>query len=83
MGKYLVKMRVLVAIPSTILGNLIDVAYDSETDAVYISEVGNGKFWVILPLVTVATWPHPNKELMTASSIYFFSDETDVNIGDI
>lgn len=78
-----VKIQVRVAGPSTDLGNPIDVAYDSETDAVYISEVGNGK---VLGYTAIGDGgdlaPSYSKELMAASSIYFSSDETDGNIGD-
>jgi len=75
-------MQVRVAGPSTALGNPIDVAYDSETDAVYISEVGNGK---VLGYTSIDDGgdlaPSYSKDLMAASSIYFSSDETDGNIG--
>lgn len=76
-------MQVRVAGPSTLMGNPIDVAYDSETDAVYISEVGNGK---VLGFTSVGSGgdvaPSFNKDLTSASSIYFSSDETDGNTGD-
>jgi len=75
--------QVRVAGPSTLMGNPIDVAYDSETDAVYISEVGNGK---VLGFYDIGSGgdltPSFNKDLAAASSIYFSSDETDGDIGD-
>ncbi len=78
-----VGMQVRVAGPSTLMGNPIDVAYDSETDAVYISEVGNGK---VLGFTSIGSGgdltPSFNKDLPMASSIYFSSDETDGNVGD-
>lgn len=78
-----VGMQVRVAGPSTLMGNPIDVAYDSETNAVYISEVGNGK---VLGFTEVGSGgdvaPSFNKDLTSASSIYFSSDETDGNTGD-
>ncbi|WP_373518502.1 hypothetical protein [Pricia sp.] len=76
-------LQVRVAGPSTSMGNPIDVAYDSETDAVYISEVGNGK---VLGYTSIGDGgdlaPSYSKDLMAASSIYFSSDETDGNTGD-
>lgn len=78
----LASMQVRVAGPSTTLGNPIDVAYDSETDAVYVSEVGNGK---VLGYTAIGDGgdlsPSLSKDLMAASSIYFSSDETDGNTG--
>ncbi|MDO1513764.1 hypothetical protein Q2T41_13965 [Maribacter confluentis] len=78
-----VGMQVRVAGPSTLMGNPIDVAYDSETDAVYISEIGNGK---VLGYTDIGSGgnltPSFNKDLPSASSIYFSSDETDGNTGD-
>lgn len=75
-------MQVRVAGPSTALGNPIDVAYDSETDAVYISEVGNGK---VLGYTSIDDGgdlaPSYSRDLMAASSIYFSSDETDGDLG--
>lgn len=76
-------MQVRVAGSSTLLGNPIDVAYDSETDAVYVSEIGNGK---VLGFTSIGSGgdvsPSFNKDLAMASSIYFSSDETDGNTGD-
>ena len=76
-------MQIRVAGPSTLMGNPIDVAYDSEEDAVYISEIGNGK---VLGFTSIGDGgnltPSFNKDLVTASSIYFSSDETDGNAGD-
>ncbi|WP_405380922.1 hypothetical protein [Maribacter sp. LLG6340-A2] len=78
-----VGMQVRVAGPSTLMGNPIDVAYDSETDAVYISEIGNGK---VLGFTEIGSGgnlaPSFNKDLASASSIYFSSDETDGNTGE-
>lgn len=78
-----VGMQVRVAGPSTLMGNPIDVAYDSETDAVYISEIGNGK---VLGFTSIGSGgdltPSFNKDLAMAFSIYFSSDETDGNTGD-
>lgn len=75
-------MQVCVAGPSTTLGNPIDVAYDSETDAIYISEVGNGK---VLGYTAIGDGgdlaPSYSQDLMAASSIYFSSDETEGNRG--
>ena len=74
--------QVRVAGPSTLMGNPIDVAYDSETDAVYISEVGNGK---VLGFTDIGSGgdltPSYNQDLEAASSIYFSSDETDDDTG--
>ena len=71
-----------VAGSSTLMGNPIDVAYDAETDAVYISEIGNGK---VLGFTNIGEGgnlaPTFNKDLAMASSIYFSSDETDGDIG--
>ena len=76
-------MQVRVAGSSTLMGNPIDVAYDSETDAVYVSEIGNGK---VLGFTSIGSGgdvsPSFNKDLAMASSIYFSSDETDGNTGD-
>ncbi len=78
-----VGMQVRVAGPATLMGNPIDVAYDSEEDAVYVSEIGNGK---VLGFTSIGDGgdltPSFNKDLPTASSIYFSSDETDGNVGD-
>lgn len=74
--------QVRVAGSNTMLGNPIDVAYDSMTDAIYISEVGNGK---VLGFTNIGTGgnltPSFSKDLAGASSIYFSSDETDGNTG--
>ncbi|MFY0685461.1 MAG: hypothetical protein JXR20_12995 [Balneola sp.] len=76
--------QVRVAGSATSLGNPIDVAYDSETSAVYISEIGNegGK------VVGFSDYsaggdvsPFLSLDLDAASSIYFSSDETDGNTG--
>ena len=76
-------MQVRVAGSSTLMGNPIDVAYDSETDAVYVSEIGNGK---VLGFTSIGSGgnltPSFNKDLAMASSIQFSSDETDGNVGD-
>ena len=78
-----VGMQIRVAGSSTLMGNPIDVAYDSETDAVYISEIGNGK---VLGFTSIGSGgdlaPSFNKDLAMASSIHFSSDETDGNTGD-
>lgn len=78
-----VGMQVRVAGSSTLMGNPIDVAYDSETDAVYVSEIGNGK---VLGFTSIGSGgnltPSFNKDLAMASSIQFSSDETDGNVGD-
>lgn len=77
-----VGMQIRVAGSSTLMGNPIDVAYDSESDAVYISEIGNGK---VLGFTSIGSGgdlaPSFNKDLTSASSIYFSSDETDGNTG--
>ncbi|WP_405410231.1 hypothetical protein [Maribacter sp. Asnod1-A12] len=76
-------MQVRVAGSSTLMGNPIDVAYDSETDAVYVSEIGNGK---VLGFTSIGSGgnlsPSFNEDLAMASSIQFSSDETDGNTGD-
>lgn len=76
-------MQVRVAGSFTLMGNPIDVAYDSETDAVYVSEIGNGK---VLGFTSIGSGgdlsPSFNKDLAMASSIQFSSDETDGNVGD-
>ncbi|TDT47200.1 hypothetical protein CLV90_1273 [Maribacter spongiicola] len=76
-------MQVRVAGSSTLMGNPIDVAYDSETNAVYVSEIGNGK---VLGFTSIGSGgnltPSFNKDLAMASSIQFSSDETDGNTGD-
>ncbi|WP_405398909.1 YncE family protein [Maribacter sp. Asnod2-G09] len=78
-----VGMQVRVAGASTLMGNPIDVAYDSETDAVYVSEIGNGK---VLGFTAIGSGgnltPSFNKDLAMASSIQFSSNETDGNTGD-
>jgi len=75
-------MQTRVAGASTMLGNPIDVAYDSEEDAVYISEIGNGK---VLGFTGFGDGgdiaPSYSMDLTSASSIYFSSDETDGNTG--
>lgn len=77
-----VGMQIRVAGPSTLMGNPIDVAYDSETDAIYVSEVGNGK---VLGFTSIGDGgdlaPSFNMDLEAASSIYFSSDETDMDMG--
>ena len=77
-----VGMQTRIAGSSTMMGNPIDVAYDSETGAIYIAEVGNGK------ILGFTDWgdggdisPSLEIDLATASSIYFSSDETDGNVG--
>tara|TARA_R110002051_G_scaffold265288_1_gene325203 strand:- start:212 stop:2311 length:2100 start_codon:yes stop_codon:yes gene_type:complete len=75
-------MQIRVAGSNTTMGNPIDVAYDSETDAIYISEVGNGK---VLGFTDIGSGgnisPSFSKDLAGASSIYFSSDETDGQTG--
>jgi len=75
-------MQTRVAGASTMLGNPIDVAYDSEEDAIYISEIGNGK---VLGFTSIGDGgdvaPSYSMDLTSASSIYFSSDETDGNTG--
>ena len=77
-----VSLQTRVAGPSTSMGNPLDVAYDSETGAIYISELGNGK---VLGFTNIGDGgdltPSFSKDLMAASSIYFSSDETDGNVG--
>ena len=77
-----VDMQTRVAGASTMLGNPIDVAYDSEEDAVYISEIGNG---LVLGFTSIGDGgdltPSYSMDLEAASSIYFSSDETDGNTG--
>jgi len=69
---------------NTQLGNPIDVAYDSETGAVYISEIGNGGGKVV-GFTDYSSGgnitPTLSMDLEAASSIYFSSDETDGNVG--
>ena len=80
--KLSVSQQVRVSGPSTLMGNPIDVAYDAQTDAVYISEIGNGK---VLGYTDINEGgdisPSYSKDLMAASSIYFSSNETDDNAG--
>ncbi|WP_010519715.1 hypothetical protein [Croceivirga radicis] len=75
-------MQTRVAGDATLMGNPIDVAYDSETDAVYISDIGTGK---VLGFTNINTGgnlsPSFNKDLTSASSIFFSSDETDMDFG--
>lgn len=75
-------MQIRIAGPSTMLGNPIDVAYDSEENAVYISDIGTGK---ILGFSGYSDGgdlsPNYMQDLASASSIYFSSDETDGNNG--
>ncbi|RUA18132.1 MAG: hypothetical protein DSY83_02960 [Flavobacteriia bacterium] len=77
-----VSMQTRVAGPATYMGNPIDVAYDSETDAVYVSDIGTGK---VLGFTAIGSGgniaPTFNKDLTSASSIYFSSDETDGDYG--
>ncbi|MDR5589889.1 hypothetical protein [Christiangramia sp. SM2212] len=77
-----VDMQTRIAGASTMLGNPIDVAYDSEEDAIYISEIGNGK---VLGFTGFGDGgdiaPTYSQDLTSASSIYFSSDETDGNTG--
>ncbi|SDR66587.1 hypothetical protein [Christiangramia echinicola] len=77
-----VDMQTRVAGTSTMLGNPIDVAYDSEENAIYISEIGNGK---VLGFTNIGDGgdlaPSYSMDLTSASSIYFSSDETDGNTG--
>lgn len=77
-----VGMQTRVAGASTMMGNPIDVAYDSEEDAVYISDIGTGK---VLGFTNIGSGgnlsPTFSKDLTSASSIYFSSDETDGNTG--
>ncbi len=74
--------QIRVAGPSTMMGNPIDVAYDSEEDAIYISEIGNGK---VLGFTSIGDGgdltPDFSRDLAAASSIYFSSDETDGDTG--
>lgn len=76
--------QVRVAGSNTEMGNPIDIAYDSETGSIFISEIGNGGGKVlgfsdftdggnISPFLSL--------DLDAASSIYFSSDETDGNTG--
>ena len=75
-------MQTRVAGPSTGLGNPIDVAYDSQENTVYISEVGNG---TVLGFSSIGDGgdltPSFTMNLAGASSLYFSSDETDGNSG--
>lgn len=75
-------MQVRVAGSSTSMGNPIDVAYDSETNVVYIAEIGNEK---VLGFSNFQNGgdiaPSFVKALPAPSSLYFSSDETDGDIG--
>ena len=75
-------MQTRVAGASTLMGNPIDVAYDSETDAVYVSDIGTGK---ILGFTSIGSGgdltPSFNADLTSASSLFFSSDETDGDTG--
>ncbi|QCX02279.1 hypothetical protein FGM00_04485 [Aggregatimonas sangjinii] len=79
---YPLSRQVRVAGPSTMMGNPIDVAYDSEENAVYISEVGNGKVLGFTAQGGGDRAPWFVKDLPAASSIYFSSDETDDDLGE-
>lgn len=76
-------MQTRVAGASTLMGNPIDVAYDSETDAVYVSDIGTSK---VLGFTSIGSGgdltPSFNADLTSASSLYFSSDETDGDTGD-
>jgi hypothetical protein len=79
-----VEQQLRVAGSSTLMGNPIDVAYDSENGAIYISEIGNGGGRVLGFTNYDAggnVAPSMNMELASASSIYFSSDETDGDVG--
>ena len=79
---YPIQKQVRVAGPSTLMGNPIDVAYDSEEDVIYISEIGNGLVLGFDVKDSGGDWsPSFVRELPAASSIYFSSDETDGNTG--
>lgn len=75
--------QIRVAGSSTLMGNPIDVAYDSETDIVYVSDIGTSK---VLGFSSIGSGgniaPTFNVDLTAASSIYFSSDETDGDMGD-
>ena len=75
-------MQIRVAGASTGLGNPIDVAYDSQENAIYISEVGNG---TVLGFSSFGDGgniaPSLTLNVAGASSIYFSSDETDGDSG--
>jgi len=77
-----IAMQVRVAGSATKMGNPIDVAYDSETDAVYVSDIGTGK---VLGFSNIASGgnlaPTLEFDLNAASSLHFSSDETDDNVG--
>ena len=75
-------MQIRVAGAATGMGNPTDVAYDSETDAVYVSDIGTGK---VLGFTNIGAGgdlsPSLNLDINAASSLYFSSDETDGNVG--
>ena len=77
-----ISMQTRVAGNSTLMGNPTDVAYDSETDAIYVSDVGTGK---VLGFTSIGSGgdliPTFNQDLNLVSSLYFSSDETDGNTG--
>jgi len=79
-----VSQQTRIAGSNTQLGNPIDVAYDSETDAIYISEIGNGGGKVV-GFSDYSSGgnisPFLSLNIDAASSIYFSSDETDGNTG--
>ncbi len=79
-----VSQQTRIAGSNTQLGNPIDVAYDSETDAIYISEIGNGGGKVV-GFSDYSSGgnisPFLSLDIDAASSIYFSSDETDGNTG--
>lgn len=60
---------------NTVLGNPVDVAYDDETETVYIAEAANGK---ILAFNNIGTGgnltPVLNNDLASASSVYLERD---------
>ena len=67
--------QVRVAGTNTVLGNPVDVAYDSETETVFIAEAANGK---ILAFNNIGTGgnitPVVNNDLVSASAVYLSKD---------
>ena len=67
--------QVRVAGSNTVLGNPVDVAYDGETETVFIAEASNGK---ILAFNNIGTGgnitPVVNNDLVSASAVYLSKD---------
>ena len=76
-GTLALSSQTRVAGSSTLLGNPVDVAYDAETETVYIAEAGNGG-GRILAFNNIGTGgnltPSFNSTLASASSVFLSRD---------